>query len=162
MNWEPTGLKISKSTRRNWSLLIKFSPHSWQLIWKGPNNELIYIMHISPSTPCDCWKKTLIIYLGLSLCLWGNNPPSSQFFSHSILSTEIEERKYMSCPPPAPEFRWLSDSTENKGFVLPNFAPNLMSLIIWVPYQVSHHLRKFCAHSSTLINASLLSYIPVP
>lgn len=32
-----------------------------------------------------------------------------------------------------------------------------------VPYhQVSYHFRKFCAHSSTLINASFLSYIPIP
>lgn len=109
-------------------------------------------------------RKKLNLPRVIFISLKGTDPSSFKFFSHSILSPETEERKKINVMHPH-----LPQSSGNCllqlkiKIVLPNFAPNLIPLIIQVPYhQVSHHFRKLCAHSSVPINISFLFYIPVP
>lgn len=78
MNWTPTSIKISKSTHRNQSLLIKVSLLSWQPFERPKQWVDLHYAHFCARTLCKCWILS-IIHLGLSLCLWGNQ--SFQFSS---------------------------------------------------------------------------------
>lgn len=109
-------------------------------------------------------RKKLNLPRVIFISLKGTDPSSFKFFSHSILSPETEERKKIDVMHPhLPQSSGDCLLQLKIKIVLPNFAPNLIPLIIQVPYhQVSHHFRKFCAHSSVPINISFLFYIPVP